>query len=177
VTPGCHREAVLFIKENNTVFPHNLESAIVFQRVVQFLQKSGTLFYSNNFNLDDNLIFGNNNDIHKRLLDMYENLAYKTRFKDPSQNRAMHLNNSIFTIKNKKYLNRYHKGICGEYFLDDINCMLTLKNLHCVQHINSERRNSIRAMQLVFLLAMIYIIYNSLFNEPDLQSQKQFRPG
>lgn len=181
VTPGCHKSAVSFYKEENSIQPSNNESAIVFHRIVEFMQKCGTTFNFDQLLLDPNLIYSSESeqgsvevDKH-RLLSLYEELTRKTAFLNDGQNRSMHLHNTIFTKDSKQYLNRYHQQLCNVETVNDKDCVLTIQNNN-PQRMSTQQRHMIQFTQLAFLIAMMLIIYNKYFNETNSENNNQFRP-
>lgn len=125
VTPGRHDSAVSFYKDGQSVQEQNIESAIVFHRIVEFMQKCGTTFNFELVQLSDNLVSSDS----EQLLDLYAELARNT---EGNQARSMHLKNSIFTTANKEYLNIYHKKL-GQKLLQvqgvsDEDCILSMQH-------------------------------------------------
>ncbi len=121
VTPGRHVSAVSFYKEGQSIQAQNNESAIVFHRIVGFMQQCGTTFNFQQLQLDDNLASGDS----QQLLNLCTELANKT---DDNKTRAMHLNNTIFTTANKAYLNIYHKKLSRVEDTSDEDCILTIQH-------------------------------------------------
>lgn len=177
VTPGCHKNAVAFYKDGDAIAAGNEESAIVFHRIVEFMQKCGTSFQFDRVKLTNNLICSNTASSHQELLKLYEYLATKTAFNDDGQRRSMHLHNTIFTNReSKRYLNHYHQRLlCRIEDANDSDCVLTIQNRH-PQRMSSQQRQAIQLLQLLMVLAMGAIIYNKYFNEPALDDNNQFRP-
>lgn len=179
VTPGCHKGAVAFYKRGESIQPANDESAIAFHRIVEFMQKCGTLFIFDKLRLDRNLVYSNESkedSPNRRLLSLYEGLAGKTSFRDAGQSRSMHLRNTIFTARDsKKYLNHYHQQLCNVENASDKDCVLTIRNRN-PQRMSPQQRQAIQFMQLAFVLAMAWMISNKYFNEPSSESDSGFRP-
>jgi len=179
VTPGCHKGAVAFYKEGESIQAANNESAIVFHRIVEFMQKCGTSFNFDRLRLDRDLVYSSKSkqeSTDPRLLRLYEGLAGKTAFSDAGQNRSMHLRNTIFTAKDsKRYLNRYHQKLCNVENASDKDCVLSIQNRN-PQRMSAQYHRAIQFMQLAFVLAMVWTIYNKYFSEPTLENNNQLRP-
>lgn len=179
VTPGYHKLAATFYKKGKSVLPVNDESAVVFQRIVEFMQKSGTSFNFHRLRLNSNLVYSDESKkdpVDQGLLNIYENLTKKTAMFDRSKNRSMHLQNTIFTAKSrKKYLNLYHQKLCHVEHVSDKDCALTVENRN-PERINPQQRQAIQLMQLTFTLAMTWLIYNKYFNQSHIESHNHFRP-
>ncbi|CAM2822564.1 hypothetical protein [Legionella worsleiensis] len=172
ITPGCHKSAVFFFKKGAEVKPLNDESAIIFHRIVDFMQKCGTSFNFKLLDLHPNLICSNEYSedtfIDRRLLSLYEGLTRETFSSDVGKSRSMHLRNTIFTADNpKKYLNRFHQQISNVEDINDKNSVLTLQE-YMPQPVDSR---AILLTQMVFALAMFLIIYSKYFNNPSLESE------
>jgi len=161
VTPGCHKGSVSYYKLVNEIQATNDESAIVFHRIVEFMQKCGTSFNFNKFKLNNDLI---DSDDKKKVLKMYDNLAQKMSFGNDVRDRPMHFLNTIFTAKNiKKYLNRYHQQLC-HVDVNDQDCALTVQNRK-PQRIDPSQRKVILLMEAAIFLASVWMIRNKYFNE------------
>jgi len=177
ITRGCHRGAVDFYKDGNELLPVNSESAIVFHRIVEFMQKCGTSFNFTLFKLDDDLVYSNESKEDfscRKLLNLYDKLATKTSLLDSGQSRSMHLRNTIFTAKdNKRYLNLYHQQLC-QVDTNDNDCILTVQNRN-PQRITPKQRQAIQLMQSAFVFAMVWMIYNKYSKKPSLESCNSFR--
>lgn len=180
VTPGCHKNAVAFYKRGTLIESRNDESAIVFHRVVEFMQKSGTKFNFNSFDFDTDLIFSKEiklDDKNKdKLLRLYEGVVRRRELCYGEQKRSMHFNNTIFTTsETKKYLNHYHQKLSNEN-INDKNCVFTLHNRNPVP-MNHQYHQAIRITQLMLLLAVTLMIYNKFSKESNLGDENQFRPN
>jgi hypothetical protein len=174
VTPGCHKSAVAFYKSKDAIQPANNESAVVFHRIVEFMQKCGTTFNLKKYQLDRTLDCST--ESIQMLVSLYNDLARKTSFNDGGRNRSMHLRNTIFTaVDNKQYLNRYHQQLDGVENTSDSDCVLSIQNRN-PQRMTPQHRQAIQFLQLAFVLAMAWMIYNKYFNEPSIENSNQFRP-
>lgn len=175
VTPGCHKSAVSFYICGQAVRPTNTESAIVFHRIIEFMQQCGTIFDFTKLKLNSQLIHSTEiKEDNSRLLKLYDELARKTAFSDHSIKRSMHLHNTIFTkADNKKYLNRFHQELLGKE-ANDKDSMLSIEHTN-TQRVSPQQRKAVQFMQLVLALAIAWNIYNKYFNEPA-EAYQPFRP-
>lgn len=165
VTPGRHASAVSFSKEGSSIRARNDESVLVFHRVIEFMKQCGTKFDFSRFQLNDNLISS------ELLLNLYSELARKT---ENSTTRSMHLWSTIFTAASKPYLNRYHQRLSTEEIANDEDCALTIKTRQPLS-ISPQQRKLIIITQVVFALAMVFIIYNKFISAPHEDNSNQLR--
>lgn len=165
VTPGRHETAVSFSKAGNSIHASNNESVLVFHRVVGLMQQCGTPFNFNQYQFNDNLISRDS------LLNLYRELAQTMT---SSSTRSMHLGSSIFTTASKPYLNRHHQRLSAGETTDDADCILTLKTKPLLS-IGPQQRQVIIITQVLFALAMTFIIYDKFFNTHQEDNNSHFK--
>lgn len=150
VTPGCHSTAVAFININNFFTNLNQESAVVFYRVIEFMQKCGTTLDLSKFKLTKVLRLDSDISINQNhnLKTLYSSLLQNST----NDSRVMHLYNMILTRANKLYLNHHHQKLC-DVVINDETCALT------IQKRNPERvtPNSAATTQIVGLILTVAI--------------------
>lgn len=124
VIPGCHKNAELFEFDFSgrqpKISPYNDQSAIAFHQVIDFLQKCGTRFELDVYDLSKALTD------KSLLLDNYRMQMKRVE----EEKRDMHFGNKIITYKNSKgrdFLNLHHQAISG-YAEDPKACLLVVKD-------------------------------------------------
>ncbi|MEO8402106.1 MAG: hypothetical protein ABI597_09990 [Gammaproteobacteria bacterium] len=102
----------------------------------------------------------------KTLKNLYEDLLGRQKFYGSKQ-RSIHLRNTIFTKPDgKAYLNRYHQNLCGEAKVSDDKSVLSVKD-HSPERITGKYLNESKIIQLIFVIAMFYCIYNKFLKEAN----------
>jgi hypothetical protein len=143
---------------------------MIFVILVLFLH-----FIFDRLRLDGALVYSTELTPDPKLLGMYERLAERVPYIfNVNSDRSMHLRNTIFTAKDKPYLNQYHKDLCAVENITDNDCALTLQKRN-IQPMSSQQLSAIKFMRLVFLLATAWTIYNKYFKEPSLESSGGLR--
>jgi hypothetical protein len=175
VTLGYHKSAVLFCIKDPLVKPCNASSILSFHRVMEFMNKCGTIFDFDKLPLSPELLAiipSKSDNAHQELLNLHDRVIV---YCESEKKRSMHLRNSIFTARdNKEYLNRYHQQLC-KVPIDEKNCILTIKNRN-PKPMTSQYRKAILLMQLTFILAMIMVICHKYFPEVSMNNTKQRFP-
>lgn len=180
VTPGCHKGAVAFMSSLGSIKPMNKESVLVFHRVMEFMERSGTLFDLSRIKFGGQMEFledlkDNPAEKMRIIRRLYEDLVGKQKFHGSNQ-RAMHLSNTIFTKPDgKTYLNRYHQNLCGEANVSDEKNILSLKQYHSERATDKYHSQS-KILQLLLVLAIGFYIYNK-FTKEAVQDHSPLRLG